>query len=134
MKIYSKFSRIFLTFLLSIFLLACSSDSKLSTESWCNDVRSQLEILGVGWPVAQKTLSLEQAKRVEEVMRDMSGKARDKDLLFASKVWVEKYNLIYPYIVDNDLEGFDYNVNKNDQEAMHLANISISNFCQWESW
>ncbi|WP_449081490.1 hypothetical protein [Rothia sp. 88186D007BW] len=68
MKIYSKFSRIFLTFLLSIFLLACSSDSKLSTESWCNDVRSQLEILGVGWPVAQKTLSLEQAKRVEEVM------------------------------------------------------------------
>ncbi|WP_326503756.1 hypothetical protein [Rothia nasimurium] len=134
MKIYSKFSRIFLTFLISIFLLACSSDSKLSTESWCSDVRSQLEILGVGWPVAQKTLSLEQAKRVEEVMRDMSDKAHDEDLLFASKVWVEKYNLIYPYIVGNDLEGFYYNVNKNDQEAMHLANVSISNFCQWESW
>lgn len=47
-------------------------------------MRSQFEILGVGWLVVQKTLSLEQAKRVEEVMRDMSGKARDEDLLFAS--------------------------------------------------
>lgn len=107
----------------------------METEVWCQELHDSFKKLGLGWPLLQKgKISSEQAEEVEKLMNRFTVLAEDEDLSFVSSVWSEKYKLFRPYLETDDVEGFNLNIDEADKTEMHLANLSISNFCGWDEW
>ncbi len=119
----------------SILIHLCMGKQKMETEEWCNEFKGSLENLDLGWPVAKSgSISLEQSEGLEVALRKLEKLPEDDDLFFVVSVWAEKYRLFRPYLEKGDLEGFNQNIKDEDKKQMHLANVSISNFCEWSEW
>lgn len=121
------------------FLTSCGADQapdisgkKLSDSQWCQEVWDQLVSYEVGWPVANRPLNHHQIVSTEQLFTEYSTRGSE-DLNFASKVWVEKFKIIAPYLESNDLQGFQTHVSEHDKKAMQLSNIALANSCQWRS-
>lgn len=134
MDCFKKYLLIFAAILTAL-ISACAHQEEMETEIWCAELQDSFKNLGIGWPIAQNgSLSPEQADGIERIMQDFTDTPKNDDLKFVSKVWSEKYTIFRPYLESGDLERIETDIAETDKQEMHLANVAISNFCQWNSW
>ena len=114
----------------ALFLQGCAPPPTLSDSEWCAKVRSELDAAGVGWPVANQSLDAAQLDAILAVFSRADDEASG-DLETAARSWTEGFTTALPYLRARDEEGFESDVSPHVKAQLHLANVILTNTCQW---
>ncbi|MGP4968997.1 hypothetical protein [Glutamicibacter ardleyensis] len=117
-----------------VLVTGCSSQVEVEPDAkWCTNLKTSLGEQGIGWPVANQRMSQGQIYEIEAIFSSRAEMAQG-DLRVAAEGWLQGYKQARPFLENNDQEGFAQSVSADFQKQLQLANLTISNICQWEEW
>jgi hypothetical protein len=112
-------------------LVGCTSNPTYTREETCSQLEASLSDAAVDWPIANQTISDDQADLVASSF-DSSGRSASGDLQLVLESWSTGFRQIAPYLLDNDQGGYLREVSAVDQEIFLLANTQLIKLCHWE--
>ena len=114
-----------------LLLVGCSSAPATQPDAeWCAGTWAELDRAGVGWPVANRPLDATQLDAIRTIFSRAAVRAGG-NLRVAATAWTEGYVAALPYLRTGDEGAFERNVAPELREQFQLANIALTNICQW---
>lgn len=108
-----------------------SANTRLADTEVCQHFKVSLSELGLTWPIAAQPLTASQLSGLQEAISEVSPRASD-DMQVILAAWSNGVEIATPYLIEQDLEGFNKNVPTTIQDEIHLSSVLLFNTCQFQ--
>lgn len=127
-----------LALLVTVFALAScvspaadSANTRLADTEVCQHFKASLSELELSWPIAAQPLTASQLSGLQEAISEVSHRASDGMQVILT-AWANGVDIATPYLLEQDLEGFNKNVPTTIQDEIHLSSVLLFNTCQFQ--